>query len=244
MNRGSIYDEIGWMLGDPNHTRWPTSTLYTRVQSAQEAITLLTKCIQTKDTLTPGSGIRQSVDPDTMDILRVTLTDSNGDIRQIPGMSLQDLDFYRPNWRNEAAGRPEVWAWDASAYSIYLIPRADSDNRVTDGLNIYGVHRPATMSTDADFPFDASTHMIPYHMVIPHYVVAHCLMDNGDPASLAQSRFHMSHDMNRPGEVERYIKMINATFDSPTDIPAQIKWAPQGGLLGGGKWPTKSNPLV
>ena len=244
MNRSDLEEEIGRLLNDPNHTKWTTGDLRDRIEFAQTEVQALTGAVKTKESLTPvAETFEVQVNANVIDVTRVTLTESDGTVNILTGRSREDLDFYRPNWKNENSGKPEEFSWDASNRNIILVPKPSSAYAVASGLDVWEVRIPTSLAADSSEPFDANALMKPYHMSIVHWVVAQCFMDDGTPTALAKSKFHVSGNINSPGEYEKELRKINAKFTSPTSIPARIKWAPQGGRLGGGRWPSKSYPL-
>lgn len=243
MTRAEIEAEIGRLLGDVRHTRWSVGTLRSREEMAQKEVQVLTGAVKTVDTLTPVAETREvEVDSSVIDVVRVTLTDSDGVVTPLTGRGRLDLDYYLPNWENKDSGKPEVFSWDASEQDLLLIPKPSSDYAIADALKVWEVRTPAPMTSDTSEPFDANVLMVPFHMSIVHWVVAQCFMDDGNAEALGKSKFHKSGLMDRPGEYEKQLKKINARFDSPTSIPQRIKWTPQGGRLAGTQSPTKSYP--
>jgi len=243
MNRSALEDEIGRLLGDKRHTRWPTGVLRSRIEMAQKEVQVLTGALKTVDTLTPtAETFEVEVDSKVIDISRVTLTDSDSEVHILKGRSRLDLDYYLPNWKNKDSGLPEVYSWDASEQDLLLIPKPSSDYAITDALKVWEVRTPAELTGNFSEPFDGNVLMRPFHMSIVHWVVAQCFMDDGDSVALGKSKFHKSGNMDNPGEYEKQIKKINSKFGAPTSIPQRIKWTPQGGLLRGTQSPTKSYP--
>jgi hypothetical protein len=233
------------LLGDKDHIRWPTDVIDDRLELAQTEVQALTNAVKTVETLTPTANTAEvTVDDDTLDILRVTLTQSDGTITTIAGRTREDLDFYVPTWPNMNPDLPKNYYFDASNAQLVLVPAPSSAYALSNSLKVWEVRIPAAMTSDTSVPFDASALMRAYQMSLVHWVVAVCFMDNGDPESLAKSKFHKTNDMNRPGEYEKVIKLINAKFDSPVDVPARILGPyPQGGRLGGVSRPNKANPI-
>lgn len=244
MNVSQLYAEIGRLLNDPNNTRWTTDVLLIRMNQAQIVIQNYTRAVKTKETLTPTAGSSEvTVDSDTLNILRVTLTLGTGSVKVIEGITREELDYRYPNWMNLGSGEPDVYWFDATNAKINLVRAPDSSNATTNGLSVWEVQKPTDLASDSDIPFDSNTPMVPYHMAIAHWVVAQCWMDDATPEALAKARFHRSEVLERPGEFEKHIMRIRADFDMPRDIPAKILWRPQGGRLGRWGRPSKSYPF-
>lgn len=245
MQRSEIDEQVGRLLGDPNHTRWTTDVIHAREELAQQEIQALTNAVKTVETLTPTANTAEvTVDSGTLDILRVTLTESDGTINVIDGRTREDLDFYEPTWPNLTADKPKTYYFDASNRNVVLVPPPSSTYAVSNALKVWEVRIPTAMTGDTSVPFDNTLLMKAYHMAIVHWTVAICFMDNGDQESLAKSKFHKTNDMNNPGEYEKVLKLINAKFDSPADIPARVMWYPQGGRRNMVGRPSKSAPLA
>lgn len=233
------------MLGDLPHTRWPTDVIDARLELAQTEVQALTGAVKTVETLTPTVNTAEVlVNADTLDIVRATLTDSAGIIYPLEGRDREDLDFYEPNWPNLSPGKPATYFFDASNRQAILVPAPSAAYAIAGALKLWEVRIPAAMTGDSSVPFDSNVLMRAYQMSLVHWVVAICWMDNGDPESLGKSKFHKTNDMNNPGEYEKVLKMINAKFDSPSDIPARILGPyPQGGRRGIASRLSKSDPL-
>ncbi|HUV26996.1 MAG TPA: DUF6682 family protein [Anaerolineales bacterium] len=243
MQRSDIETEIGRLLGDPNHDRWSVTALRDRTQEAQIAVQALTNAIRTVETLTPTAETQEvDINDNTIDIIRATITDSDGDILALEGRSRSDLDFYVPNWENQDSGKPTHFFYDASNNQLVLYPKPSADYAIADALKVWEVRIPEELTGDTDEPFDNNAAMQAYANSIVHWVVAQCWMDDGTPEALGKSRFHKSGSIENPGEFEKYIRLINAKFNAPSVIPARIKWYPQGGRVGGRRV-SKSNPF-
>lgn len=243
MNLGSLKAEVGRLLGDPSHDRWSEAIKTTRLNLSMSQVLLDSKALKTLELLTPVASTEAvAVDTDTIDIVRITVTRVNGDIKPLDGISREELDYRHPNWQNQEDGEPIAWWWDGTAGEIHLFPKADVANAITNGLRVWGVLKPADMVSDSDVPFDGNTLFIPYHMAPIHWTVAQCWMDDGTPEALSKARFHRSNNMDDVGEYEKFIKKILGTFDRPVSIPSRILWNPQGGRVGGTRL-SKGNPL-
>lgn len=244
MDLSQIWAECGRLLNDPNNERWIQSVLTFRANQAQTIIQGYTKSVKTKELVTPTANVSQvTVDTDAMDILRVTLTKSDGNIKIIEGISREELDYRYPNWPNLDPGEPNVYWFDATNSQINLIPAPSSQYALTDALSVWEIQRPTDLSSSSDVPFSSNTQMVPYHLAIVHWVVAQCWIDEGTSEALGKSRFHRSGLLERPGEFEKQIMRITNEFDNPTDVPARILWRPQGGRLGRTNRFNKSDPL-
>ena len=243
MTLTEIYEEVGRLLNDVGNTRWITATLLFRANQAATIIQNYANSVKITETLTPTANTAQvTLNAKTMDILRVTFVRSNGDRISKQGTSRFDLDFDFPNWENLDAGEPQTWWYDASNQQINLVPTPDSNNAITNGLEVLEVRTPAAMTTGTDVPFDSNNQMVPYHMAVVHWIVAQCWLDDGTPEALSKAQYHRSGSLDKPGQYEVHIKRLLDNFDVPEDAPTRIKWSPQGGRIGG--WgPTKSNPL-
>lgn len=244
MQRSEIDSEIGRLLNDPSHDKWSTDTLHSREEFAQQEVQVLTGAVKTTETLTPTADTNEvSLDSGCLDITGATWTETDGNEYPLEFKSLDDLDFYRPNWRNENGRRPDTISYDPSTNQAILVPAPTSDDISSGCLKVVEVQVPDAMTGDSSVPFDSNTRMGAYSLSIVHWVVAQCWMDDATPEALTKAKFHKSNDMDRPGEYEKVIKKINARFKNPSAIPERIKWRPQGGLRGGTRWPTHANPL-
>lgn len=234
MERSELESEIGYLLGDPQHDRWSTSVIRSRIEQAQAVIQAMTNAVKTLETLTPTADTKEvTVNSSTLDITRVTLTGSDGDVRILEGRDREDLDFYDPNWENSESGEPAYYLWDGTNSQLILHPKPSSSYAVTNGLKVWEVRIPTALTADDSEPFEANAAMQAYSNSIVHWVVSICWMDDGTPEALGKAQFHKSGMLEKPGEFEKYIKLINAKFDSLSNIPARIKWSPQGGRVGG-----------
>jgi len=244
MDRQSLETEIGYLLGDPRHTRWSVTKLRERIEFAQQQVQALTGAIRQTNTYTPVADTKEvTLGTDIIDIIRATLTDSDGEILPLEGKARQDWDFYYPDWENEDAGQPREFSFDPSNYQIILRPKPSSDYAVASGLKVWEVNIPTALTGSTSTPFEGNTAMQVYTMSVVHWVVAQCFQDDGTPKALTKARFHRSNDIDRPGEFEKWIKMINSKFNAPSIIPSRVKWNPQGGRRGGSRYPNKSYPL-
>jgi hypothetical protein len=244
MDRSALDAEIGRLLADPSHARWDTDTLHTRIEFIQQEVQALTGAVKTVESLTPTADVAEvTLDDETIDITRATLTETDGNVHILIGRSREDLDFYEPSWPNYSSSLPTQFFYDVSNRQLVLVPPPSSDYATAGALKVWEVRTPTPLAGDSSEPFDGNVTMRAYTRAVVHGVVALCLMDNGDPESLAKVKFHRSNDTNVPGEYEKMLKQINAKFTHPSVIPERIKWMPQGGRLGGGKWPSKAYPF-
>ena len=230
MQLSEIQDECARLLGDPSHDRWSAETLLYRINRSCTKVVALTNSVKTKETLTAvASTATVSLDSDVIDIIRVDIKRTNGDWVKLRGYLRDQLDFENPNWQQLSVGEPVCYWWDGTNQQLNLVPAPDSANALASGLRVWEIQKPADMVNASDVPFSSNAAMIPYHMAIVHDVVADCWQDDGTPESMQKSRFHRSGVMERPGEFERELKLINSKFDAPEDIPARILWQPTGG---------------
>lgn len=243
MNLTELQAECGRLLNDPNNQRWIPDVLTARINMAQTIVQNYVNAVKIKEQLTATANTAElALNANTMDILEVVMTRSNGDKFPIQGTTRVDLDFDYPGWRNLDSGEPKTWYYDASNQQIVLVPKPDSNNVITNGIEVLEVRNPAAISSGSDTPFDSNNQMVPYHLAVVHWVVAQCWSDDGTPEALAKAKYHRSDTLARPGVYETHIMRLLARFDIPEDAPTRVKWQPQGGRIGG--WgPTKSNPL-
>lgn len=233
MQLSELQDEVGRLIGDPNHDRWSVSVLNTRINQAQTAILGYSNAVKTLETLTPTASVATvSVDADTMDLIRVDIKRTDNSWVKLRGYLRDQLDFEFPNWQQLTTGEPLAYWWDGTNQKINLVPAPDAANAITNGLRAWEVRMPAALSSASDVPFDSNVAMIPYHMAIAYYAASHCIMDDNTDEAMKKSRFHRSGLMDRPGNFERELKRIISRFDTPEDIPARILWRPQGGRGG------------
>ncbi len=237
-----IWSESGRLLNDPNNQRWTTSVLTERANKAQTIIQGYTKAIKTVETLTPVANTQAvNLNANTMDINRVVITRSNGDQIPLEGTTVDDLDQDYGNWRNLDAGEPKTWFYDGVGQTLNLVPKPDSNNAITNGLEVEEIRKTTDMSSASDVPYDSNAEMAPYEDAIVMYVVAKCWADDGTPEALAKSKFFSSGSMSKPGEFEKELMRIYAQFNNP-NVPSHIHFEKQGGRLSG--WgPNKANPL-
>lgn len=245
MNLLGLQAEIGRLLNDPNHERWSASILTTRINLSQIEIQGYTNAVKTVQNLTPVAEVSSvSLDADTMDIIEVTKELSNGSIRPLNGITIQELNFQYPDWRQWESGEPLFWYYQASGQLLQLVPKPNSDFATGSAvLAVTCSAKPADVSSETDIPFDSNNQMVPFHMSIVHWVVAQCWMDDGTEESLRKALFHKSGSMLKPGEYEKQLGRILAEFDVSEAVPTRILWQPEGGRTGSWWLPNKSNPL-
>jgi hypothetical protein len=251
MQRSDIEAEVSRLLGDPGQTRWTQAVIDTRLDAAEVDVLKWTNATKKANTYTPtASSNYVTVGTKILDILDATYTLSDGTIkgskRGFDPVSIWDLNFNRPNWRNESAGEPVLWAFDATNDRIILVPAPDASNIVASGLTVLEVDTPSTplsQGTAASVPFDSNALMVPYNRALVYWVVSECLKDNNDSDSLTKARYFRSNEMTAPGEYEKEIKQILMKFDVPEAVPASVKFQPQGGRVSGYGLNRKSNPL-
>jgi len=244
MDRSALDAEIGRLLGDPSNDRWKPDVLHTRIEFIQQEVQSLTGAVKTVETLTPIANTAEvTVDDETIDISRVTLTETDGTVHVLNGRSREDLDFYEPRWSNYSASLPTQFFYDSSNRQIVLVPPPSAAYATAGALKVWEVRTPTPLAGDSSEPFDANVTMRAYSRSIVHGVVALCFMDNGDADSLAKVKFHRSNDITHPGEYEKELQKINAKFQHPSVIPERVKWSPQGGRVSSGKWPSKAYPM-
>lgn len=244
MTLEELQEEIGRLLGDPAHDRWPLTTLTTRINEAQTIVQGYTNAYQTTETGTLNTDDESTdLNANTMDITMVTITRPNGDIDRLQGITRFNLDYDYPNNRNTDSGDPIFYFYDQQVLRLWPIP-----DSTYNGLSIFirEVRKPDDLVDASDIPFNSSNLLIPYHMAIVHWVVSQCWMDDGTPESLAKARFHKTGvlDDKGAGQFELQIKRILAKVNSPEDVPEYIKWKPTGARVGASNYPSKSNPFA
>lgn len=245
MDLSGIWAECGRLLSDRNNDRWSQDILTTRANLAQTEIVGQTSCIKEVANYTPQANASNvTVDADIIDIIRAEITNANGETIPLQGISREQLDFLYPNWQQWQAGQPLLWWYDQTSNILHLQPSPDANAAITNALRLWEVKVPNALSASTDIPFNSYTPLVPYHMSIVHWVVAQCFMDDGTPEALAKARFHKSGSMLNPGEYEKEIGRIMAEFDSPSAIPGQVLFRPQGGRIGTWYVPSKSYPLL
>lgn len=246
MNLTELQDESSRLLGDPNHDRWSTTTLTTRINLAQIEIQGYTNAVVAgqNPTVTEDDSTL-ALNANTMNILRVYKTLTDNIRRPLNLVSLIQLDFYYPDWRTWDNGEPIFCYYDATNQNLVVAPAPDATFAgISNPITVFYSAKPADLAASTDVPFDSNNQMIPYHMAIVHWVVAHCFMDDGTPEALAKAKFHRSGNMQNPGEYEKELGRIMAEFDVPDSVPNRILWKPQGGRLGYVYFPQKSNPFL
>lgn len=243
MNLSDIQAECGRLLGDSNNTRWVPAVLAARANLAQTEIQGYTNAVKTTVNVNLVAGASAYVlSTAILNILRVQIADSSGNIKPLTGITREQLDFLYPDWMQYQNGSPLWFYWKGTGAEIDLVPAPDYS--ATNALSIDISSKPADMVNSTDLPFDSYVPMVPYHIAIAHWVVAQCFMDDGTPEALTKSKFHKSGSMTRPGEYEKQLGRIMADFDVPEDVPNQILYKPQGGRVGSCNFPSKSNPLL
>lgn len=243
MNRSQLETEISRALNDTGNTRWPLATIDSRLELAQQDIQIVCDAIKTTELLTPTANVAAvTINANVLDILSATLVDAQGNVYPLKGKTKEELYTTRPYWLNESAGQPDSYWADFTAGTINLVPAPSASFTGSQTLTVVEVQTPNVMASGTDIPLNANTLFIPYHKALKYWVVAECLMDNNDSDSLQKAAYYRTGDLDHPGQYEKVIAEILSRFDKPTDAPARILWAPQGGRLGG--WPTsKSTPL-
>lgn len=244
MNLSELQAECGRLLNDPGHSRWSTDILTARLNYSMTVVNGYTGAVKNSQTLTPtaNTSVVPLTDSDVLDILRVYITRSNGDIERLEGISEEELDFLSPGWQNLDPGTPRNYFYRMRGQNIYLVPAPDSSNAVTNGLTVWFAEKPDDMSASSDTPFNAGQ-MERHGMSFVHWTVAQCWMDDGTPEALSKAKFHRSGMFERPGEFEKEIMRIREDFDNPTDVPSNIMWKPQGSRLNSRSRISKSAPL-
>ena len=251
MQRSDLEAEISRLLGDPAATRWTTSVIDTRLDAAEVDVLKWTNALKQSNSYTPTANSSYvTVNTKLLDILDAIYTQPDGTIkgskRRFDPISLWDLNFNRPNWRNETPSEPVLWSFDASNDRIILVPPPDSSNVSDSNLTLLEVATPTTplsQGSSTSIPFDSNSLMVPYHRALAYWVVSECLKDNNDSDSLQKARYFRSNDLQRPGEYEKEIKQILMKFDVPEAVPAGVKFQPQGGRISGYGLNQKQNPL-
>lgn len=251
MQRSDLEAEIGRLLGDPNNTRWSTAIIDTRLDAAEVDVLVYTNSVKQSNSYTPvASSSYVTVNTKLIDVLRATYTLPDGTVksqnRGFDPISTWDLDFNRPNWRNESPGEPILWSFDASNNRVILVPPPDSAHLLASGLTLLEVASPTTplsQGTSTSVPWDSNSLMVPYNRALVYWVVSECLKDNNDTDSLNKAKYFRSNDLQQPGEYEREVKKILMKFDVPEAIPASVKYQPTGGRISGSGMNQKSNPL-
>lgn len=251
MQRSDLESEVSRFLGDPSQTRWSTTIIDSRLDAASIDVQKYAKAVKTTATYTPTANQSTvTVSTAIIDILNGTYTLPNGTIksanRGFNPINRYQLDMDRPNWRNESAGEPVLWTFDASNDQVILIPKPDAANVSSNALTLTEVRQPAnTLSagTASTVPFDANSLMVPFHRAIIYWAVAECLRDNQDTDSLSKAKNFRSDNRQAPGLYESELKQIMALYDVPEVQPANVRFQPTGGRLGSPGQLTKSNPL-
>jgi hypothetical protein len=251
MQRSDLEAEISRLLGDPNNSRWTVAVIDTRLDAAEVDVLKWTNATKKATSYTPVAGSNYvTVGTRILDILDATFLQPDGTIKgaknRFDPISVWDLNFNRPNWRNESPGEPILWAFDATNNRVILVPAPDATNAIASALTLLEVDTPTTplsQGTASSVPFDSNSLMVPYGRALVYWVVSECLKDNNDSDSLQKARYFRSNDMQRPGEYEKEVKQILMKFDVPEAVPASVKFQPTGGRISGNGMNQKSNPL-
>lgn len=245
MNLLQIEDEIGRLLSDPNHDRWPLSTLLIRINQAQVEIQSYTNAIKQSVSYTPVAGQNYvSLSSDLLTVLSATKTFTDGSTRPLPLITIQELNYLYPDFRQWTSGEPLYCYLDGTYQKLYLVPAPDTVfASVSGAIGTYESQMPADLVNPTDIPFDSFVPMTPFHYSIVHWVVAVCYQDDSTPEALTKSRFHKSGQLLQPGEYEKELGRILAEFDIAEQAPSRIMFRAQGGRVGTWAFPSKSNPL-
>lgn len=245
MNFGQIKSEVGRLLNDPNNTRWSSQVILDRANEAQNEICVLTKAHRNRRnyTATANQAYIDIGNLDIIDITNASLTDSSGNIYPLEGITREELQYRYPDYQNWDAGAPRFYLFESLANRLFLFPTPDADHAVDSGTSLWTVIRPSDMDDDEDVPFDDDPGLYSFHMAIVHYVVSYCWMDEGTPEAITKSIFHRSGIEDRPGQYEKYLKMIKSLYDSVSDTRQRIQTKPQGGRLGRWLRPSKAYPF-
>lgn len=244
MNLEEAVSEVGLLLNDANHDRWSIDKIMFQLNEGQKAVQSDARFLKDSETLTPTADVAAvSLNARVMDIIRVSIQRSNGKIVPLDGTSKEALDFDEPNWQNLDSGTPRKWWFEARTNTLNLVPPPDSANAITNGLIVDEIQFMATITYPSDSLFEGIGSTSPYHKSVVHYATAALWMQDATPEALAKAKFHMSGDMDSPGQYELYMKKIMRRYDNPTDVPARIKWRPQGGRLGRTGTYSKDNPM-
>lgn len=245
MNLLEIEDECGRLLSDPNHDRWPLSTLLIRINQAQTEIQSYTNAIKQSVSYNPTASVNYiTLSSDLLTVLSATKTLTNGNVLPLPLITIQELNYLYPDFRQWTTGEPLYCYLDGTYQKLYLVPAPDAIFASTVGaIGTYESQVPTALVNSTDIPFDSFVPMVPFHYSIIHWVVAVCWEDDATPEALGKSRFHKSGNLLNPGEYEKELGRILAEFDIAEQASSRILFRPQGGRIGTWAFPSKSSPL-
>lgn len=245
MNLSELQAECGRLLSDPNNTRWSADVLTARLNRAQNEVIAYASLYKNPVAYTPISGQQYVSLPQTIiSVIRASLVLPDGTIKILNGINREELDYRYPDWQNWNDGEPIMYFWDGVNRRFNMVPAPDDLHAITDSLTIWEVDRlDPGMVDPTDVPYGGLFSLREYHMVLVHWAVAYCWMDDGTPESLAKSHFHRSGDMSKPGQYELELKRIMDTFDVVDLADYNILWKPEGGRIGTWGSPSKSFPL-
>lgn len=167
MNRGELRTQIARMVEDPNQTRYTAATYNDAIESSQKQFSMDSKALYKDSAITMVAGTAEYSLP--TDFMLEKMVVLNGiELSPITRSELQRKKG-EDTWTDDE-GTPRWYIVDPeeARKKITLYPTPDS----TDGgtalvLTYYAI--PATLSTDASVPLNASTLMTQFHIGLAAY---------------------------------------------------------------------------
>lgn len=148
---------------------WSTVWRAKAINDGQKEFVRLTKCLEGKTTTFNSVASQMEYDLNSLVTDFLIVSDDGGVAYNNDPLDPRDiewLDKYNDGWRSAAAGTPEYFYMRQLVY-LGIVPKPSS--AVTNGIKIYYVPKPTTLSDDADVPFFGLNALEDYHEACSDY---------------------------------------------------------------------------
>lgn len=184
--RVEIRQEMSDTSTDTDFQKWSSTVLNERINSAQDEITNITRCIHGNTTITPTVGISTYTLPENCIGTERILYDTDASTltikyKELDYHTMDELDRDHLGWEYASSGCPVGYWYDQNYVGFYPAPGLLYVGYYGNGKIYYQV-RATSMTADTDIPFQGYRHLYPYHKIIVWYVCALCAHDEGDTA--------------------------------------------------------------
>lgn len=179
--------ELDRELASSSTQLFTTARRQAAVNWAQLEFTKQTECFKRNTTISLVSGTQEyDLEATVSDFgfiakqgISIRITPASGSVRYLQGedltpMTVERLNYERPNWRAEAAGTPDSYYVDpdGGALNLGLVPKPSITAGDTWVLLLPYVAIPADMSGDADEPFSIASNPVKalrfFHRALVH----------------------------------------------------------------------------